>query len=82
METSNKQQCLAYLGLCMEGDALEWWKANMHRYTTLEEVKDASREYYGNYNKLERAFNKISNLKQTDTVQKYLNDIHRLNFHV
>ena len=35
------------------------------------------REYYGDHYKLGRAFNKISDLKATGTVQKYLNDIYR-----
>ena len=42
-------------------------------------VKNAIREYYGDHYKLDRAFNKISDLNQTGTVQKYLNDIDRLN---
>ena len=39
----------------------------------------AVREYYSDYYKQNRAFNKISDLKQTGTVQTYLNDIDRLN---
>ena len=36
-------------------------------------------EFYGDYCKPERTFNNISDLKQTGTVQKYLNDIDGLN---
>ena len=75
----NKVQRLAYIGLCTEGDALEWWKSNKHRFNAWEEVKEAIREYCGNHYKPGRAFNEISDLKQTGTVQKYLNDIDRLN---
>ena len=78
-QTHNKAQQLAYIGLCTERDSLEWWKSNKHRFNPLEEVKEAIRQYYGNHYKLDRAFTKIRNLKQTDTVQKYLNYIDRLN---
>ena len=33
-QTRNKQQLLAYVGLCIESEGLELWKANWHRYTT------------------------------------------------
>ena len=78
-QTRNEVLRLAYIGLCIEGEALKWWKCNKHRFNVSEEVKDAIREYYGNHYKLDRAFNEISDLKQTGTVQKYLNDIDRLN---
>ena len=39
----------------------------------------AIREYYGDHYKPDRAVNEISDLKQTGTVQKYLNYIDRLN---
>ena len=39
----------------------------------------AIREYCGEHYKPDRAFNEISDLKQTGTIQKYLNDINRLN---
>ena len=79
VQTRNVQQRLAYVSLCMEGDALEWWKANRHGYTTWEEVKDVIREYYGNHYKPDWDFDEFRDLKQTGTVQKYLNDIDRLN---
>ena len=74
-QTCNEVQRLAYVGLCMEGDALEWWKSNKHKFNAWREVTDAISVYYGNHYKPDRAFNEISNLKQTGTVQKYLNDI-------
>ena len=58
---------------------MEWWKSNKDRFYAWEEVKDAIREYYSDHYKLDRAFNKICDLKQEGTVQKYLNDINRLN---
>ena len=39
-----------------------------HRFNVWEEVKDAIREYYSNHYKPDRAFNKITDLKQTGTV--------------
>ena len=48
-------------------------------YTTQEEVKYTIREYYSDHYKPERAFNTISDLEQTGAVQKYLNNIDRLN---
>ena len=70
---------MAYVGLCTEGDASEWCKSDQHRFYAWGEVKDAIREYYGNHYKPDRAFNEISDLLETGTVQKYLNDINRLN---
>ena len=78
-QTRNEIQQLAYIGLCMEGDTLEWRKSYKHGFNTWEEVKEAIREYYGDHYKPDRAFNEISDLKETGTVQKYLNNIDRLN---
>ena len=75
----NEVQRLANVGLCTEGDALECWKSNKHRFNAWREVMAAIREYYSDHYKPDRAFNEISDLKQTGTVQKYLNDIDRLN---
>ena len=46
---------------------------------TCEDVNDVVREYYGDHYALESAFNEICDFKETDTVQKYLNDIDGLN---
>ena len=54
-QARNQQQRLLYFGLYTEGEALEWWKANRHRYATWEEVREAIKEYYSNYYKLDRA---------------------------
>ena len=78
-QTRNEIQQLAYIGLCVVGDVLEWWKSNKHRFNAWEEVKEVIREYYGDHYKPDRAFDEISDLKQTGTVQKYLNDINILN---
>ena len=80
-QTRSKVQWLTYISLCTEADALEWWKSIKHRFNTWEEGKDAIRQYYSDHYKLDRAFNEISDLKQTGTVQKYLNDIDRLNIY-
>ena len=74
----NEVQRLVYVGLCTEEDALEWWKSNKHRFNACSKVMAAIREYYGDHYKPDRAFNTISDLKQTDNVQKYLNDINKI----
>ena len=58
---------------------MEWWKANRHRSTVWEKVNNIIREDYDDHYKPNRVLNKISDVKQTGTVQKYLNDIDRLN---
>ena len=78
-QTRNEVQRLAYICLCTERNTLECWKSNRHRFNDWEELKNAIREDYGDHYKLDKAFNKISDLKQTGTVQKYLNDINKLN---
>ena len=55
--------------------------ANRHRYIRWDEVKDAIRKYYGNHYKPDGAFNKMSDFKQTSSIQQYLNDIDRLNIY-
>ena len=62
-QTWKKEQCVAYIGQCIEGDTLEYWKFTKHRFSLWEEVKDSIRENYGNHYKLDRAFNEISDLK-------------------
>ena len=37
--TGKERQRLAFVGLCMEGRALDWWKANKDKYTTWAEVQ-------------------------------------------
>ena len=58
----NAQQQLAHINLCTESEALEWWKANRHRYAAWEEVKNTIREYYCGHYKLDRAVNDTSEL--------------------
>ena len=40
------------------------------------------RKYYCNYNKSDRTCNEIGNLKQTGTVQQYVNNIHWVDIYV
>ena len=61
---------------------MEWWKANRHRSTVWEKVNNIIREDYDDHYKPNRVLNKISDVKQTGTVQKYLNDIDRLNIYI
>ena len=57
---------------------MEWWKSKKHIFNAWQEVKDTTREYYGNHYKADMALNEISDCKQTGTVHKFLNDIDRL----
>ena len=54
-------------------------KSKRNRFNAWREVTAAIWEYYGDHCKPDRAFNEISDLQQTGTVEKYLNDINRLN---
>ena len=42
---TNERQKLAYVGLCMKGEALEWWTANRHRHHIWEGVKEATKTF-------------------------------------
>ena len=44
-------------------------------------MKKSIREYYGDYYRKDKAYNEIVALKQTGSVQKYLNNINPLNVH-
>ena len=67
-QTRNEVQWLAYVGLCTEGDALEWWKSNKHRFTAWREVTAAIKEYNSDQYKPDRAFNEISGLDRKSVV--------------
>ena len=67
------------MGLCTEGEALEWWKANRTMYANWEGVKEAIRQYYGDHYQQNKAYNCIVALKMTSRVQKYLHNINWLN---
>ena len=71
----NERQKLAYVGLCTKGEALEWWKANRYRHHTWEGVKEAIKTYCSNQYQADQTYNEIVALKQTSTVQLYLNNI-------
>ena len=58
---------------------LKCWKYNKYTCNAWKEVKDTMRKYNSNYYVLDRALNEISDFKQTGAIQKYLNDINRLN---
>ena len=75
----NERQKLAFVGLCMEGKALDWWKANKNKYSTWSEVQTGIELYYGDHYRADRAHLEIHELRQTGPVQDYLNEIDRLN---
>ena len=76
---ANERQKLVYVGLCTKGEELEWWKENSHRDYTWVGVKEAIKTYDGKHYQADQAYNLIVALKQTSTVQWYLNNIDRLN---
>ena len=43
--TRNERQRLAFVGLCMEGKALDWWKANKDKYSSWAEVQTGIQLY-------------------------------------
>jgi len=52
---TNESQKLAYVGLCIRREVLEWWKANRHRHHTWVGVKEAIKTYYGNHHQADQA---------------------------
>ena len=77
--TRREDKKLAFIGLCTEGEALDWWKAHRRECHTWEDVKRYLREYYGDHYRNDKAYNKIVALRLTGTVQQYLNEINMLN---
>ena len=77
--TRNERQRLAFIGLCMQGKALDWWKANKNKYSTWAEVQTGIQLYYGDHYQADRAHLEINELRETDQVHNYLNEIDRFN---
>ena len=77
--TRNERQRLAFGGVCMEGKALDGWKANKDKYTSWAQVKTRIELYYRDHYRADRAHLEIHELRQTGPVQDYLNEIYRLN---
>jgi len=76
---TSEQQRLAYLSLCLEGKALEWWKTNRVKYTIWKEAQDGLYLYYGDHYGADRSYQKIIDLRQTGTVRDYLTELDSLN---
>ena len=47
--TRNERQRLTFVGLCMAGTALDWWKANKDKYASCAEVQTWIELYYGDH---------------------------------
>ena len=77
--TRHERQRLALVGLCMEGQALDWRKANKDKYSSWAEVQTGIELYYGDHYCADRAHLEIHELRQTGSVQDYLNEIDSLN---
>ena len=76
--TSNEHQRLAFVGLCIIGKALDCWKVYKDKYSSWGEVQTAIELYNGDYYRADGAHLEIHELRQTEPVQDYLNDIDRL----
>jgi len=77
----NERQKMAFIGLYLEGKALDWWKANKNKVETWQEARDGLALYYGYHYKPDRSYQELLALKQTGTVQDYLTEVDRLNSH-
>ena len=77
--TRNERQRLAFVCLCMEGQALDWWKANKDKYSFWGEVQTVIELYCRDHYRTDRVHLKMHELRQTGSVQHYLNKIDRLN---
>ena len=53
--TRNERQRLAFVGLCRQGKALDWWKANKDKYSSWAEVETGIELYYGDHYRGDRA---------------------------
>ena len=63
--TRNDRQRLAFVGLCMEGTALDWWKTNKDQYTSWAEIQTGIELYYGDHYHANSAQLEIHQLWQT-----------------
>ena len=77
--TRNERQRLAFVGLYIQGKALDWWKANEDKYSSWAEVQTGIELYYVDHYRADRAHLEIHELRQTGPVQDYLNEIDLLN---
>ena len=66
--TRNERQRHAFVGLCMDGKALEWWKANKDKYASWAEVQTGIELYYGDHYQADSAYLEIHKLRQTGPV--------------
>ena len=76
--TRNERQRLAFVGLYMEGKALDWWKANKDQYASWAEVQTGIELNCGDHYHADRADLEIHELRLTGPVQDYINEIDRL----
>ena len=61
----NERQRVAFVGLCMEGKALDWWNANKDKYSSCAEVQTGIELYYGAHYRTDRVHLEIRQLRQT-----------------
>ena len=77
--TRNEGQRLAYVSICLERKAFEWWRANKPKFRTWEEAQAGFRSYYGDRYKKDRSHQELLALVQTGPIQDYLTEVDRLN---
>ena len=61
--TRNERQRLAFVVQCMEGKALDWWKADKDKYASLAEGQTGIELYYGDHYRADRAHLAIHELR-------------------
>ena len=66
----------------MEGNALDWWKANKDKYASWADVQAVIELYYEDHYREDRTHLEIHKLRETGSVQDYVNEIDRLNTYI
>ena len=75
----NERQEFAFVGLCRDGKALDWWKPNKDKYSSWAEVQTRIELHYGDHYRTDRGHLEMHELRQTGRVQDYLNEVDRFN---
>ena len=66
--TRKKGQRLAYVSICLESKALEWWRANKSKFHTWEQAQAGFCLYYGDRYKKDRSHQELLALVQTGPI--------------
>ena len=75
----NERQKLAFVGLCLQGKALDWCKPKEDNYASWSEVHTWIQLNYGDHYRADRAQVELHKLRHCGSVPDCLNEIDRLN---